>query len=69
MRRYRIYALDEAGRVSQSHNFDCRDDLLALAEGERLSQANAVEVWEGARLVARVKPGNAPLDTQDNRSL
>ena len=69
MRRYRIYALDEAGRVARSHDFDCRDDLLALAEGERQSDANAVEVWEGARLVARVKPGNAPLDTQDSRSL
>ena len=69
MRRYRICALDEAGRVSHAHEFDCRDDLLALAEGERLSHANAVEVWEGSRLVARVKPGNAPLNAQDARSL
>ena len=69
MRRYRICALDEAGRVSRSLNFDCRDDLLALAEGERLSNANAVEVWEGSRLVARVKHGNAPLNAQDSRSL
>ena len=45
------------------------DRRPALAEGERLSDKSAVEVWDGSRLVARVKPGNAALNAQDSYSL
>jgi len=52
-----------------SQNIVCRDDLDALDEGVRRAGKSAVEVWHGARLVARVKLGNAPLNARDSRSL
>jgi hypothetical protein len=69
MHNDRICSLDPQGRIFQAFELSCRDDLDALAEGERLSDKSAVEVWDGSRLVARVKPGNAALNAQDSYSL
>lgn len=69
MRNYRICSLDDVGRIFHAFELSCRDDLNALAEGERISEESAVEVWDGARLVARVKQGNAALNAQDSHSL
>ena len=41
------------------------DDLAALAEAKKLSATHTIEVWEGARKVARVKKGNAALRCSD----
>jgi hypothetical protein len=69
MRHYRIYSLDDQGRISFAHETQCPDDLAALSEGEKLSDHGAVEVWEGSRLVARVKAENAPLNSKDHQCL
>lgn len=69
MRVYRLNALDIAGRILFEREFRCRDDLEALAEGERTCSLHPVEVWDGARLVARLKLGNAALNAQDRTSL
>lgn len=69
MQHYKLYSLDARGRIAQAHDFECRDDLAALAEGEKECADHNVEIWQGSRLVARVKQGNAPLNTQDRRSL
>jgi hypothetical protein len=47
---------------------DHADDLDALEEAENLSGEFEVEVWRQGRLVARIKKGNAPLNTQDRVS-
>lgn len=69
MRTYRIDALDIAGRVLFDREHHCQDDLEALAEGERCSKLHPVEIWEGERLVARVKVGNGALSAKDRYSL
>lgn len=69
MRKYRLNALDVVGRVLFVRDFPCRDDLEALEEGERTCRLHPVEIWDGARLVARLKKGNAPLATNDRTSL
>lgn len=69
MRTYRLNALDIAGRTLFVRECTCRDDLEALAEGERCCAIHPVEVWEGVRLVARLKQGNAPLNARDRTSL
>ncbi|MBA2587031.1 MAG: hypothetical protein H0U98_00230 [Alphaproteobacteria bacterium] len=69
MRRYRINCLDIAGQISRVHEVQCGDDLDALDEGEKACEENDVEVWDGSRLVARFKAGNAPLTVQDHHSL
>ena len=69
MNQYIIRSLDRQGCVALAQSVLARDDLDALAQGERRAGLNEVEIWQGARLVARIKLGNAPLDAQDGRSL
>ena len=69
MQQYKICSLNPVGHIEFAHDINCRDDLDALAEGERISSSNDVEIWQGARLVARVKQGNAPLTAADHFSL
>ncbi|MFO1247496.1 MAG: hypothetical protein U1E93_04565 [Alphaproteobacteria bacterium] len=69
MKRYRICSLYLEGQVNFAVELTCRDDLHALSEGESVSAQHAVEIWDGARLVARVKAGNAALTAQDHHSL
>jgi len=61
--------LDLNGAVARSREIRERDDLAALEQAVRHSARHAVEVWQGPRLVARVKLGNAPLDATDLHSL
>jgi hypothetical protein len=67
MRVYRVYSMNEEGRILLAHEVRCNDDLAALAEAEKYSEDNATEVWEGGRLVARVKLSNAELNAQDSQ--
>lgn len=69
MRIYRVNALDISDTIMFARKFKCRDDLDALAECERSSDHHATEVWDGDRFVARVKQGNASLNSRDSRSL
>jgi hypothetical protein len=69
MTSYAVHFLDPRGAIALSHSFRCKDDLDALAEGVRKSVAHAIEIWHGKRLVARVKLGNAPLNSTDTRCL
>jgi hypothetical protein len=69
MKPYRICCLDIDGRVSLAFDLVCRDDLAALTEGESVCEGSAVEVWDGRRLVARIKADNAPLTAQDHECL
>ena len=66
---YRLYRLDGAGHIITAREVAALDDLAALAEAEKLCDWQSIEVWQGARYVARVKQGNAPLDASDRMSL
>lgn len=65
MTSYFIHALDRHGALAMAHRVQGTDDLEALAAGVRGSDFRAIEIWQGARLVARVKLGNAPLGAAD----
>ena len=69
MNQYVFRSLDLQGCVALTQSLLARDDLDALAEGERRSGQNGVEIWQANRLVARIKLGNAPLDAHDAWSL
>ena len=69
MSDYSFHCFDARGTVAQSQRIICRDDLDALDEGVRRSAGHAIEIFQGSRLVARVKPGNAPLTASDPHSL
>lgn len=69
MSNYSFRSFDARGSVALSQRIICRDDLDALDEGVRRSAVHAIEIFQGSRLVARVKLGNAPLDPNDLHSL
>ena len=79
MQNYRLKFLDPQNVDSRKidsqtdavtgRDFQGSDDLAALAAAERACVSHDVEVWQGARRVARVKMGNAPLDEADHESL
>ena len=69
MKLYRIYSLDQQGQKAGLKEVRCRDDLDALAEGEKAARDTGVEIWTETRLVARVKEGNAALTMNDKHSL
>lgn len=51
---YRFCLLDEAQRPYFEFKLSCADDLEAAHEAGSISDTNGVEVWDQARLVARI---------------
>ena len=66
---YKFYRLDVLEHIVSSREVAAPDDLAALQEAEKDCEDYAVEVWQGARRVARVKRGNAPLNAEDRMCL
>ena len=60
MPAYRIYWLDRDNHITAA---DCliadTDDIVRNGAGAHLGTASAVEVWQGARMVVRVKSNGA----------
>jgi hypothetical protein len=60
MRDYRIYLLNDEGRIVASHEFQGPDDQSALDAALAYCDDQAVEVWQGARRVGRFTKGCEP---------
>ena len=58
---YKLYGLDRSGHIVSGKDVIAPDDRAALQEAEKACEKHAVEVWQGARRVARVEKGSAPL--------
>lgn len=65
MKRFEFRFLDKLDVAVLIGAFVGRDDLSALAEAKTRSSTHTIEVWEGARKVARVKKGNVALACSD----
>ena len=51
---YRLYPLDNRGRIEGSHDATCADDQQAIALAQRIvATGGQVEVWAARRLVGR----------------
>jgi hypothetical protein len=57
MNNYRLYFLDEAGRVFKGQDCDAVDDLTALEIAISLSKDHAIEIWQSTRRVAKLQRG------------
>ena len=58
MALYRIYKLDADDHIADAENVECATDEEACAKALQMQGAYpAVEVWEGARRVARMGAG------------
>jgi hypothetical protein len=69
MRQFEMRFFDRLGVPILMRVHTAADDLAALVEAERLSVTHTIEVWEGNRLVARVKKGYAPIAETERRAL
>jgi hypothetical protein len=59
---YHIYRIDETNHIIGRHDCIEPDDLAAIARAKELCGPHEVEVWQLARLVARLaKDGTASL--------
>ena len=65
MHNFELRFHDKLNVVILTRRYLAADDLAALGEAVRLSATHAIEVWEGARKVARIKKGNAALASTD----
>ena len=56
MAHYRIYVLDSGDHISEPpEEVECADDQAAIERAQSLLNGRAIEVWEGARCVARLE--------------
>jgi hypothetical protein len=51
---YKIYILDRTGRIGLAYDFKGADDSSVLEESKRHCDKSAIEIWQQARLVARI---------------
>ena len=60
MTHYRIYQLDRSDHITAGHSIECGSDTDALRTAGRLlaqHRATAVEVWQGAGRIGRLRAG------------
>jgi hypothetical protein len=65
MKQFELRFLDRADLVVRTQVVVLQDDLDALSEAERRAGSYTVEIFDGVRKVARVKKGNASLNSRD----
>lgn len=51
---YRLFFLDENGRIETSKALDCGSDEDAVAEAHRRADGRKLELFDGCRLVVRI---------------
>lgn len=56
MREYKAYVLGQDGHIFSRVDIVCEDEDTAKQRAEQLVDGHAVELWEGARRIARFKP-------------
>ncbi|HEY4264770.1 MAG TPA: hypothetical protein VGM72_05590 [Micropepsaceae bacterium] len=60
MTDYRIYTLDSAEHIVRGVELQLSDDEEAVAAARQLVAGSPLEVWSGARRVARIDPADLP---------
>jgi hypothetical protein len=54
---YRLYRLDGVGKINTAEWIEAADDEQAHAIAQERARSGQHELWEGARLVARLETG------------
>jgi hypothetical protein len=54
--------------VVLSHAHAAQHDLDAIGEAERRSSTHTIEVWDGERVIARLRKRNMPLRPRPERT-
>ena len=58
MSSYRFCIQDRRGHVIERHNIFCHDELDALHIAKQFDSNYFIEIWDGSRRIARMKPGD-----------
>jgi len=61
MANYRILTIDKAGKLGRHRSFVCDNDDDAIVWANQSLDDAAVELWSGARFVARLEPRDQVL--------
>lgn len=69
MANYRFFFVGTDGHITGRIEQDCDDDLAAMERAGTLATSAAIEVWDAARYVGRVKRDNGPLEDSDRTAL
>ena len=56
MATYRAYIIEDESTFKSFQELNAADDGDALHKAERLVNGNAIELWQDARLIGRLKP-------------
>ncbi len=54
MAGYRLYFLDDNGRIKDAAEFECDSDDEALIQADMRHDRRAMELWSGARVVRKI---------------
>lgn len=56
MSEYRVYLMDGNHGIVAVHTVICNEDENAIIAARPFAHGREVEIWDGARKVARLKP-------------
>jgi len=68
MKIFQLRYLSSSGAMVLNRTHAAQHELDAIGEAERRSFNHTIEVWDGERMVARVKKRNAPLKPRLERT-
>ena len=54
MHEYKIYVLNSENHIQKRYDIKACDDITALESARSLAQMATVEIWESARMIARM---------------
>jgi hypothetical protein len=57
MAGYRLYFLDDNGRIRDAAEFECDGDDDALAQARSRADGRDMELWSGTRVVCKIASG------------
>jgi len=56
MLEYRMYVIDNSGKIIERIDLECPNDAEAVSDGKTYLQKNNVEIWCGQRVVSVLHP-------------
>jgi hypothetical protein len=56
MLEYRMYVIDNGGKIIERIDLECPSDAEAVADGKTYALRNNVEIWCGQRVVTVLHP-------------
>jgi hypothetical protein len=56
MLEYRVYVIDNDGKIVERIDLKCPNDAEAVSDGKTYARKNDVEIWCGQRVVTVLHP-------------